>query len=469
MQIKLLLLFISLSPFLLKASCPLGTLTSVDTQLLGSIPNVTAYSPLLNNFLFTASPNQGDNTITVCKVDPTTGTLMEIVESPIAAEGANPSGVAFSPVVGSQCFAAVTNNTSNTVSIFQVNPNTGNLTPVSGSPFATGSGPFSVAFSPIANGKVYLAVTNNTASTVSIFEINMVTGALTEVSGSPFAAGTSPYGIAFSPIVNNNIFLVAAINSGSGSGSGYSRYKLDLSTNSFSLLGTQTIPSDRPYSVAFSPILSNKLYLATGCNPQTLLNIWEMNTSTGALTFVAAFTGNVGFGIAYSPLVGGNLFIAGTAFTAATNANAIRIFRVDTSNGSASQISGSPFTPAGRGPSGIAFSPLLEGGLFVTPTNLITNNIEVYRVTTLIPTLTTPSQYTTSGNNVAIEGTISGGTAPYTITWQDSTQQVENTTSFSRTVSPTSSTTYYVATVVDTNSCSAGPSNSVTIGVRTAP
>ena len=62
------------------------------------------------------------------------------------------------------------------------------LTPVAGSPFVTGSGPISVAFSPSGG---LLATANYNADTVSVFSV-AAGGALTPVAGSPFATGSRP-------------------------------------------------------------------------------------------------------------------------------------------------------------------------------------------------------------------------------------------------------------------------------------
>ena len=67
---------------------------------------------------------------------------------------------------------------------------------VAGSPFAAGTSPASVAFSP---GGGYLATANLDSENVSVFSVNQSTGALSQVAGSPFAAGTLPYSVAFSP------------------------------------------------------------------------------------------------------------------------------------------------------------------------------------------------------------------------------------------------------------------------------
>ena len=49
---------------------------------------------------------------------------------------------------GAQYFAYVANNGDNTVSGYSINPTTGALTAIPGSPFPSGSGPNSVAVSP---------------------------------------------------------------------------------------------------------------------------------------------------------------------------------------------------------------------------------------------------------------------------------------------------------------------------------
>jgi hypothetical protein len=114
----------------------------------------------------------------------------------------------------------------------------------------------------------------------------------------------------------------------------------------------------------------------------------------------------------------------------------------------------------------IGISPVVSGGLFEGAVNLSGNTISRYQMALLRPTITTLAQYIFTGSSIAINGTITGGTTPYTITWNDSTQQTGiNTSTFSRNVSPSTSTVYYVTTITDANTCSAGPSNTVTIGI----
>lgn len=68
---------------------------------------------------------------------------------------------------------------------------------VPGSPFAIGSAPSSVAFSP--DGGPLATANYVPTGSVSVFSVNQMTGALSAVPGSPFATGSEPFSVAFSP------------------------------------------------------------------------------------------------------------------------------------------------------------------------------------------------------------------------------------------------------------------------------
>ena len=133
------------------------------------------------------------------------GALTQVNGSPFASGGNGPSSVAFSPHRG---LLAVTNFgvggnpplLDNRLSVFSV-ASDGALTAVNGSPFTTGDGAVSVAFSP--SGRL-LATANGgesgtafTGNTVSVFSV-APNGALTQVDGSPFTTGNAPISVAFS-------------------------------------------------------------------------------------------------------------------------------------------------------------------------------------------------------------------------------------------------------------------------------
>jgi Lactonase, 7-bladed beta-propeller len=85
----------------------------------------------------------------------------------------------------------VANETSSNVTAYAVNARSGTLTQLSGSPFATGTSPQSVA--PDISGQ-YLYVANQISNNVWVYTIDPITGAISPVSGSPFAAGTNQSG-----------------------------------------------------------------------------------------------------------------------------------------------------------------------------------------------------------------------------------------------------------------------------------
>jgi DNA-binding beta-propeller fold protein YncE len=70
---------------------------------------------------------------------------------------------------------------------YKIDPTTGALTAIAGSPFAAGETPISVAVDP--TGK-FAYVANIDSNDVSGFAIDPTTGALTAISGSPFFAGS---------------------------------------------------------------------------------------------------------------------------------------------------------------------------------------------------------------------------------------------------------------------------------------
>ena len=154
-------------------------------------PAWQAFSPIASGNLFSAVANFNDNTVSVYEVNQTTGAFIPVAGSPFAT-GAAPSSVEFSSIVSGNLFAAIPNNADNTVSVYEVNQITGAFTPVAGSPFPTGAIPNFASFSPLVSGNLFAAVANFNGNTVSVYEVNQTTGVFTPVPGSPFPTGTTP-------------------------------------------------------------------------------------------------------------------------------------------------------------------------------------------------------------------------------------------------------------------------------------
>jgi 6-phosphogluconolactonase len=90
-------------------------------------------------------------------------------------------------------FGYVPNVADSTVSAYTINQTTGALTQVSGSPFTAGSEAYGVSVEP-SDKFVYVVASGRNA--VFGYTINAKTGALTPVSGSPFTRGAFPEEIA---------------------------------------------------------------------------------------------------------------------------------------------------------------------------------------------------------------------------------------------------------------------------------
>jgi 6-phosphogluconolactonase len=121
------------------------------------------------------------NSISPISVNISTGSLS--APSGQYFTGGGPIAVAVDP--GSR-FVFTANQGDNTVSAFSIggaNANSPTLAPVAGSPFSVGRTPYDVA-TDITGDHLYVA--NRDDSTVSVFSVDAGTGALTEISGSPF-------------------------------------------------------------------------------------------------------------------------------------------------------------------------------------------------------------------------------------------------------------------------------------------
>ncbi|SCC93575.1 exported hypothetical protein [Thiomonas sp. X19] len=139
-----------------------------------------------HQYLYAADP--GDGSVSAYRINATTGGLTEIPGSPFKA-GNNPISVTTNPA---GTFAYVANVDDSTISVYRIHATTGALTPVLGSPFVAGRYPQSVAVNP-AGTFAYVANFGDGPSkgTISAYQINAATGALTPVQGSPFATGNA--------------------------------------------------------------------------------------------------------------------------------------------------------------------------------------------------------------------------------------------------------------------------------------
>jgi 6-phosphogluconolactonase (cycloisomerase 2 family) len=225
---------------------------------------------------------------------------------------------------------------------------TGALSEVAGSPYATGQTPTEIK---VASGK-FVLVSNRTDNTISVFAINPANGQLAQVAGSPFAAGP-PSGYSYGPgasfaVTPSGQFVYRLVHQLQSPTSSVYAFLLNSSTGALSEI------TGSPFSTGDTGITvhpSGK-FLYVGNNREaygekSAVTTLRIDPDTGALSEIASTlldhnvdalaidpTGTFGY------LYGFNLGVAGYG---------LRGFRIDGASGALSPIGGSPFDLKGSG------------------------------------------------------------------------------------------------------------------------
>ena len=118
------------------------------------------------------------------------GKLSKISGSPFST-GSVPTAVAVTP---SRTFAYVLSSGGNGILSYTFDKSKGGLVAAAGA-VATGAGPVSIAIDPSSQ---HLYVLNQGSSNISVFSIDSLHGTLTPISGSPFATLSGPVSMAMS-------------------------------------------------------------------------------------------------------------------------------------------------------------------------------------------------------------------------------------------------------------------------------
>jgi 6-phosphogluconolactonase len=226
------------------------------------------------------------------------------------------------PVVQNASFAFVSNTTSSTISAFELDPKTGMLFSVMGSPFPAGGAPEFMAAD--ASGK-FLFVANSGSNNISVFQINGATGMLTSAPGSPFPAGTQPEGV----VVVSTANLLFVANNASN----------DISAFKFDATGALTSVPGSPFAGVTAPMgattdISGKFLYVTSPSANGV-SAFTIDAATGALAAVAGSpfaTGSTPIGLTSDPN-GMFVYVADHMSDAGTPADTISPFSVDPTSG----------------------------------------------------------------------------------------------------------------------------------------
>ena len=148
-----------------------------------------------------AATNPAPNALTIGNVsgfniDPTTGALTPILGSPFTSTVGNangPTAIAVDP--GGNFVYAVSPGSSDSLWCFQITPTNGQLVAVSNSPFSVTAGGLYALFDP-SGGRLYIG--SQSSPGIAGYVYNSSSGAPTAISGSPFSTVVAPGQMVFS-------------------------------------------------------------------------------------------------------------------------------------------------------------------------------------------------------------------------------------------------------------------------------
>jgi 6-phosphogluconolactonase (cycloisomerase 2 family) len=371
----------------------------------GSFSSTRITAAVVKNFLFAG--NSGSDNVSAFSIDPVTGVLTPVPGSPFVTGGiADGSGMSLTATPDDK-FLIVANGASMNITVFSVGAN-GALSPVAGSPFASG------AVGALASAKVtsdgrFLAVSSAPGS-ISMFHIS-ATGALTPVPGPP----TLDTGAAGIDCNCASTQLFAAL-----SGAPNSRvdvFDIGLTGTLSRIVGSPfNGPGDNSNVAVLSPDDSKLFVSAQGSNSVTVFSV----ASGGALSVVAGSPFPVAGAISPSGMATNQ---AGTLlYTAALN-NLINGFSIG-ATGALTSVTGSPFSNGFPGDTGLLSlavfpaknccpAPVISGAS-ATPQLLWPPNHRMVDVT-IDFTVTDPCPNTcvlTVSSNEPVNGTGDGNTDP---------------------------------------------------------
>jgi len=371
----------------------------------GSFTSNRITAAIVKTFLYAA--NSGSDNVSAFSIDPVTGILTAVPGSPFATGGVA-AGIGMSlTTTPDDKFLIVANGSSMNITVFSVAA-TGALSPVAGSPFASGAG------GPLSSAKVtsdgkFLAVSSAAGS---IFMFNVAaTGALTPVPGTPTPA-TGAAGIDCN-CASTQLFVAlnGALNSS------VEVFDIGLSGTLSRITGS---PFNGPGANSNVAVLSSddsKLFVsAQDSNSVTVFNV----ASGGALSVVAGSPFPVLGAVSPSGMATNQ---AGTLlYTAALN-NLINGFSIG-ATGALTPVTGSPFSngfPGNTGLLSLAVFPAKNccpapviSGASATPELLWPPNHRMVDVT-IDYTVTDPCPNTcvlTVSSNEPVNGTGDGNTSP---------------------------------------------------------
>lgn len=205
---------------------------------------------------------------------------------------------------------SVANDNINTVSVFRNTSTLGTLSFANRVDFPTGSLPRSVKIGDIdGDGKLDLAVTNYNSNTVSVFRNTSTSGTVSFAAKVDFATGFNPYSVSIGDIDGDGILDLAVVN---GGGNDVSVFRSTSSSGIVSFAAkVDFITGFNPYSVSIGDIDGDgKPDLAVANSGSNTVSILQQNPPPPAIT---SFTPSSGCPNTASVVITGTGFLGATA------------------------------------------------------------------------------------------------------------------------------------------------------------
>ena len=169
-----------------RARCLLVLLAILSLTSCSTVPQMHS-AALRPMYLYTV--NSPVVTISGYRIDPATGALNPVPGSPFYTGDVH--DITINPT---STFAYV--QASGKILVYRINAATGALTPVPGNPFGTGHQASRIAITPSGS---FAYVASGFSDTVSAYRIDTATGALIPVPGSPFPVAPGPFAVTIDP------------------------------------------------------------------------------------------------------------------------------------------------------------------------------------------------------------------------------------------------------------------------------
>jgi 6-phosphogluconolactonase (cycloisomerase 2 family) len=340
------------------------TVTGGTGTVGGAAVTSAALTCIVKAGRFVYVANNGDTTISAFAIDPTTGALTAISGSPFRA-GTYPFGI---KVNSSATFLYVANSGSNSISVYSIDQTTGALTAIAGSPFAADPSPEHLVFDRTGS---FLYVTS--AGGIDGFKVDSATGALTPLTGSPFSVGASRFPREIG-VLSSAAAQFLYVNDIDGAGViSMSAFPINSGT------GVLAEVSGSPFSVPYhSPALQPLATDASGpfvfAGNDAGITAYAVTASTGVPTLISTATGVLAPAAMLVDPAGKFLYVVDE--NSSGGSGYVRVFNVG-SGGALTATSGSPYATGDGFPASIAIDP---SGKFAYVGNDSSANLSAYTV-----------------------------------------------------------------------------------------